>query len=845
MNHYTLRNLIVRRRRAAMTALAVLLGVSLISGTYIFTDNIHAAFRELFGDATQGTTVIVSSRQDLGATNNAPAKTHEGLVSEIASLPGVAGAEGEITNVATVVGRNGKPIENTYAPTLGMSYVPRPFGHFTFVAGGPPTGPDDVVIDEATAQSQGFHVGDTVSILTDQPLQRFRITGIARLGSASLGGATFAAFSLSTAQSLYLEEGRVDQIAVTAANGTPPGVLIDEIRPLLSPELIIRSARSQAAAQAAGIADRLGILTDGLFAFGFIAVFLGGFAIFNTFSVTIAERTGEFALLRALGATRRQILDTVLLEAAAIGLVASIVGLLGGFLAAILIRTLFEAIGLSLPSTGITFELRTAAVGLGVGLLVTIGAALAPGLRATRVAPLQAIRDVVPRPPGAQTVWLQSAAAVALFATGLLVALTGSGSASQRLTTSAIGAGVIVLSIVAVSPIAIPHMVKLAGWPFERGGRILGRLARENAARNSTRTAATASALMIGLALVLFVTVFANGLRASTTGIIHRTLLADFTIQSRDGTSPMPPATVQAVTRLPELQAVGSVSSAQGRLGRSGLVTAEGVDPTTFGQVYRFDWVNGSNAALASLLPGDVLVEQDTARSARLTVGDHVRMTTETGLQTTLTVRGIYRDQALLQGFVLPSAMFDRIFHQPRLEAVFVKLAPGSSVAGAAVTLAQSLRPFPGVVARSRSQVEAVVGSRLNSVLALFYALLALVVGMSLLGIVNTLSLSLHERTRELGMLRALGMTPEQTRTLIRDESFITASLGAVAGVVLGVLLAWLVTLALAGDGVVFALPVLQVLGLLVLGLLAGVVASVLPARRAVRLDVLQAIGQE
>jgi putative ABC transport system permease protein len=830
-----------------MTALAVLLGVSLISGTYIFTDNIHAAFRELFSDATKGSGVIISSRQDLAAQTNAPAKTHTSLITELRSLPGVGGVEGEISNVATIIGRNGKPIENSYAPTLGLSYVPPQFGHFTFVAGSPPTGPGEVAIDQGTAERQGYHVGDTVGVVTDQPLQRFRITGIASLGSASLGGATFAVFSLPTAQALYLEPGRVDQIAVTPAKGTSNDMLIAEIRPLLSPELVVRSAQAQADTEASGIADRLGILTNGLFAFGFIAVFLGAFAIFNTFSMTIAERTGEFALLRAVGATRRQVLETVLLEAAAIGGAASLVGLLGGFLAALLIRTLFGAIGLSIPSAGLTLEFRTAVVGVGVGLLVTVGAALVPALRATQVAPLQALREHEGRRRSTdrEMIWIRAAAALALFIAGLVLALSGSGSASQRLTASAIGAGLIVLAIVAVSPLVIHQLVRVVGWPLERGGRILGQLARENAARNSTRTAATASSLMIGLALVLFVTVYANGLRASTTHIIDRTLRADYTIQSSDGTSPMPPATVQAVTSLPAVQAIASVTSAEGRLGSSGMVSAEGIDPSIFGQVYKFDWVQGSDAALNSLLPGDVLVEQDTARSAHVSVGDRIRLTTETGLQETVTVRGIYRDQALLQGFVLPSSDFDRIFHQPRLQAVFVKLAPGTNVAAAGTVLAGTLKRFPGVVARSKQQVEAVVGSRVNSVLALFYALLALVVGMSLLGIVNTLRLSLHERTRELGMLRALGMTPDQMRGLIRDESFITAALGAIAGVVLGVVLAWIVTLALAGDGVVFALPVLQVLGLLALGLLAGVVASVLPARRAARLDVLDAIAHE
>ena len=829
-----------------MMALAVLLGVSMISGTYIFTDTIHSAFRELFSGATKGTAVIVSSRQNLSSPVNAPAKAHVSLIPQIRALPGVAGVEGEISNVATIIGRNGKPIQNTYAPTLGLSYVPPPFGRFAFVAGSPPTGPNQVAIDQATAQRQGFHLGDTVSIVTDEPAQRFRITGIARLGTASLGGATFAVFSLPTAQALYLETGRVDQIAVTATKGTSAATLIGEIGPALSPELVVRSTQSQVDAEAAGIADRLGILTDGLLAFGFIAVFLGGFAIFNTFSMTIAERMGEFALLRALGATRRQVLATVLLEAAAVGLGASLVGLLGGFLTATLIRALFGAIGLSLPSGGVSFQLRTAEVGVGVGLLVTIAAALVPALRATNAPPLQAVREQQGvRSPNRRTTALRAAVALGLFAAGLVLALSGSGSATQRLTRSAIGAGAIVLAIVAVSPLAIGRAVRLVGWPLERNGRILGRLARENATRNSTRTAATASSLMIGLALVLFVTVYANGLRTSTNRIIDRTLLADFILQSSDGTSPVPPATVQAIAAAPQIQGVAGLRSAQGRLGRSGLVTAQAVDPTTFGQVYRFDWVQGSDAALTGLLPGDVLVEQDTARSAHLAVGERIPMTTATGLRTTVTVRGIYRDQALLQGYVLPISMFDRIFHQPRLQAVFVRLAPGSDKAAAHQLLTQALRPFPGVVARSTQQVKSVVAGHVNSVLALFYALLALVVGMSLLGIVNTLSLSLHERTREFGMLRALGMTPEQTRVLIRDESIITAALGAIAGVVLGILLAWIVTLALAGDGVVFALPVIQVLALLVLGLVAGVVASVLPARRAVRLDVLEAIAQE
>ena len=846
MIRYTFASLLVRRRRTAVTAVAVILGVALISGTYIFTDTIHLAFRDLFGGTTKGTTVIITSRQNVSSSVNAPAKTHEQLVSLIRTLPGVSGAVGEISNVATIIGRNGKPIENTYAPTLGLSYVPPQFGRFSFVAGSPPTGPGEVVIDQSTARSQGFHVGDTINVVTAQPAQPFRITGIAQVAGATLGGATFAVFSLATAQSLYLESGRVDEIAVTAGPGTTTSQLLQEVAPLLSPELVARSAQSESSAEAAGFTDRLGILTDGLFAFGFIAAFLGGFAIFNTFSMTISERLGEFALLRSVGATASQILRSVLLEALLIGLVASALGLAGGFLAAALIRALFSALGLSIPSAGLAFRLRTAEVGAAVGVGVTLAAALIPAARAMRVAPLQALRaSLAPRAPNLAVTALRIAIALGLIAGGLVLALSGTGSASHRLTRSAAGAGVIVLGIVALGPLVIKRAALVVGWPLERRGGILGRLARENTTRNTTRTAATASALMIGLALVLFVTVYANGLRHSTNRIIDRTLRADYTLQSTDGTSPIPPATVQAITTIPQIQAVASLTTAQGRLGRSALVAAQGVDPTTFGQVYRFDWVHGSSSALSGLLPGDVLVEQDTARAARLSVGDTVTMTTETGLRSAVTVRGIYRDNALLSGFVLPISTFDRVYHQPRIQAVFIRLFSGAGKVNAGRQLTQSLRAFPGVVARSTGQVKSVVANRANSILALFYALLALVVGMTLLGIVNTLTLSLHERTPEIGVLRAMGMTPGQTRTLIRDESMITAALGSIAGVALGILLAWMVTLALAGEEIVFAVPILQVVGLLVVGLLAGVVASVLPARRAARLDVLAAIAQE
>ena len=423
--------------------------------------------------------------------------------------------------------------------------------------------------------------------------------------------------------------------------------------------------------------------------------------------------------------------------------------------------------------------------------------------------------------------------------------MTSSGTAGARVLQSAVGALLLVVAIVLVSPLAIRPLARVAALPIERGGRIIGRLARENATRNPTRTAVSASSLMIGLALVLFVTVYASALRISTSRIIRQTFLGDFTIESQDGVTPIPGASARAAAAVPGVITVSSLKAGDALLPGAGKLTAEGIDPNTIGQVYRFEWAAGSAATLAGLGPGDAIVERDTANSAQLHVGERVVLTTETGVQAPLTVRGIYSDRALLRGIAVPIVEFDQIFHQQRLQDVFVKLGPGTDRGVAAAALDRALISFPGVVARSEHQLQDEIAGRVNRILLLFYALLAISVVTALLGIINTLSLSVHERTRELGLLRAVGMTGRQARLLIRDEALITAAIGSCSGVVLGIFLAWVITRALSSEGVVFSLPWLQVVAALGVGLVVGALAAIPPARRAAKLDVLEAIAYE
>jgi putative ABC transport system permease protein len=425
------------------------------------------------------------------------------------------------------------------------------------------------------------------------------------------------------------------------------------------------------------------------------------------------------------------------------------------------------------------------------------------------------------------------------------VAFTGSGSASTRLATAVVGAMMLVLAAVLVTPPAIPYLARAFAWPLERRGRVVGRLARENATRTPGRTAITASSLMIGLALVLLVAVYIGGVQTATRQAVERTFAADFAIENEDGVSSIPAVSAQAAGAAPDVLAASGIRTASARLSGVGQVTAAGVDASSIGQVYRFDWTASPPPAIGALGPGDVLLERDTARAAGAHVGSLIRLTTPEGLRTALTVRSIYADQALLRGLALPLQSFDQLFHQSRLQEVLVKLVPGADPTAAASQLRQALGGLPGVVVRSEHQLADKASTRVNSVLVLFYALLLMSAVMALIGMLNALTLSIHERTRELGVLRALGLTRAQARGMVRDESIITATTGTLVGAVVGIALGWAMTRALASQGIVFSVPWLQVGLVVVVGLAVGVLAAMPAAARAARIDLLTALAYE
>ena len=836
MTRIALRGLLARRMRSALTALAVLLGVTMISGTFVLTDTIKTAFDDLFVAQNRGADAVVSAKKAVDSDFTRPPALRDDVLERIRALPQVESVAGQLNDIAAVVGKDGKVIQSGGAPTIAATFMPPPFTAIEIGTGRSPQSDQEIAIDADTAEEQGFAIGDRVRVAAAGPVKAYELVGLATFGTqSSLGGATVVVFDLATAQALFDKQGKVDFAFVAGREGVADADVVRAVRDVLPPTAQVRSAAAEAEALSDDIGDVLGFLTTGLLAFGFISVLVGAFLIFNTFSITVAQRTRELALLRMLGASRRQVMASVMGEALVLGLLGAVLGLVAGLGFAKGINALFTAVGVDLPTTDAVVKARTVVVCLATGVLVTLAGALGPALRATRVAPIEALREGAAPPRRTFGSRIAPYLAGLLIVAGAALVITATGD----IAGAAGGAVALVAGIALISPALVPLAARVVAAPLSRAPKLIGGLARENAIRNPGRTAVTAAALMVGLALVVFVTVFANGIRERATEILEQTFAGDLVVQHQDGFSTIPAQAADAIAGVQGVAAVSPMKAAEAELsGLRGDTFGYGVDFATLPAVYRFEWVEGDDGVLAGLGAGDVLVEEDPAERAKLVVGDRVRIR---GVrEAELTVRGIYRDDGILTGFALPLTGFDALFEEPRIVAALVDTDRdvGSEVNAA-------LKPFPEARALDREEQEEEIGSQITQILGLFYALLAMSVLISAVGIVNTLTLSIHERTRELGLLRAVGMSRRDVRRLIRYESVITAAFGAVLGLVLGLFLAWVVTRALESEGIGFAVPAAQIAALLGFALLVGVGAAILPARRAARLDVLKAISYE
>ena len=859
MIRVALRGLLGRKLRATLTALAIILGVAMMSGTYVLTDTIDKAFSTIFDESYAGTDVVVSGKgADIsfqGLEAEAP-PVDQALVDEVRGLSDVEAAAGGVADETNtkIIGSDGKAINTQGAPSLGFGIETGPevdrFNPLNLVEGTWGTGDGQVVIDAGTADREGYEVGDTIQIATIQPKQDFEVTGIAKFGDVdSLGTATFAVFDLATAQRLLDREGQVDSISVAGVEGTTPQQLIDEIQPILPADAQVRSAQAEAEDDKEDVSEFTSFIRYFLLAFAGIALFVGAFVIFNTLSITVAQRTREFATMRTVGASRRQILWSVIVEALTIGIVASIIGLFVGFGLAVGLNELFKALDLELPTANMVFATRTIVVSLLVGTIIALVAGLFPAIRATRVPPIAAVREGFTLPPGR---FHRFTPYIALAVLGLALLLLGYSMFRDDLDTAtrllSIAGGVLLLftGVAMISSQLVRPLAYVVGWPARKLGGSAGKLASGNSARNPGRTAATAAALMIGIALVTFVAVLANGMKASNREAIEEQVSADYVITAQDGFTPFVAAAGDAARDSDDAEVVSNVRSDLGKVGDASTYVT-GIDPMTILETYTFDWKEGDDNLVRNLGPNDAIVDAKFAEDHDIAVGDTITILTPSGQSVDRRVRGLYEPPPfypLLGGVSVTIQTFDSYYERPRNQFTFVNVA-GDPNDGTTQSLEAAVATFPDAKVQTREAWIDQQDEDFNQFLTMLYVLLALSVIVSIFGMVNTLVLSVFERTRELGMLRAVGMTRRQARSMVRHESVITALIGAALGLPLGIFLAALVTRALQEFDVRFSIPWGQLVFFAVIAVIVGIVAAIMPARRAAKLNVLRALQYE
>ncbi|HEY1564666.1 MAG TPA: FtsX-like permease family protein [Gaiellaceae bacterium] len=851
MIRIALRGMARRKLRTALTAVAIVLGVALITGTYVLTDSIKGAFGGIFTSVYRGTDATVTGKSafDLSGSGTTTAPPFDqSLLPLIRGLPDVADAVGGVGGNAHLV-LHGKVVHFGGAPNLGFSVDPtRPeLNTLTLVDGSWPK-QNQLVIDQATAHKKDLQVGQTIGVQANGPTLRMTISGLVHFGgAASLGGATLSGFNLPTAQRLFQRVGKLDQIRAKAKPGVTPAKLAAEIRNVLPRGTQVRTGQAQAKEDAKDTESFLNFLQDFLLAFGGIALFVGSFVIANSLSITIAQRTRELATLRTLGASRRQVRRSIVIEAFAMGALASVVGIGVGLGLGVGLFKLFDAVGFTLPNNGLVLHQRTVVVALIVGIVVTVLASLRPAVRATRVPPIAAVREGSQLPPGRFARWrpLGSALLTALGFGLLIYGLFAHGLGTKGVLLSmGVGTLLIFLGIALLSARFARPLAWALGGPASRFGGVAGALARDNARRNPQRTASTASALMIGLALVTLVAVIAAGITKSFRGAVNDLWISGYAITAQNNFDPIPIAAGSAAARTPGVQAIANVRGGDALIFGS-VHQATGVNPGG-SQIFRMNWLHGgSNAVIAHLGSHGAFVDNGFAKSHDLTIGSPVRFTAPTGQTVDLHVVGIFKPPTGGSPFgpvTISDSAWDKLYEAPQNLFSFVRMRTGETDANKAA-LARQLKGFPNAKVQTKKQFIDNQISGLNAILNVLFVLLALSVVVSLFGIVNTLVLTVFERTREIGMLRAVGMTRRQVRRMIRAESVITALMGGVIGILLGLVLGGL--LAARVDFIVFALPWGQVIIFAVAAIVVGLLAAIFPARRAAKLNVLEALQYE
>ncbi|MDX6206844.1 MAG: putative transport system permease protein [Frankiales bacterium] len=831
-----MRSLLARKLRLVLSAMAVVLGVSFVAGSLTLTDTLGRVFDNLFTTVNAKTDVVVRGQVAIAGETGLAAQRQPvsaALLPTVRGVPGVLAVAADTSGYAQVVLRSGKAYSTGGAPSMGRTYDGNPLtSPYTLRSGAAPSGPDQVALDAGTAKAAHLRAGEQISVILVGGVRRFTLSGTFGFGTSdSLGGASIVGFDSAVAGQFLGRPGEYEQLRVAAVPGVPTSQLRDRVAAALPPGTEAVTGKQSAAESADAIKSALGFFNTLLLVFAGVALFVGGFLIFNTFTMLVAQRQRELALLRALGASRRQVTSSVLTEALVVGVCASALGLGLGMLVALGLKALVSALGGTLPAGPLVVTGRTIAASFLVGIIVTAVAALLPARRASAVPPIAAMREAAQPESNLRR---STATGVCLLIPGVAMVVVG---LQGRLATLGLGCLIAFLGIAALSPVLSRPIALTIGAPMAR--KIPGRLGRLNAMRNPRRTASTAAALMIGLALVSAVSVLGASAKASVSVLVQNAVGSDLVAEQTSGAEGLPPEVAQRIARLPE---VGRVDHLRGdRANVDGRVTAvTAVPATAVGRSVLLEQVSGD---VTSLAPGRVLVAQDQAKMHHLTAGARVTVILPRGGARQLTVAGIYKTNQLAGPYLLDSSAAQ--FFETTLDgAVLISGRQGVAAATLRTAVDRATADMPTVVVFDRKEVAANATRQIDTVIAFINVLLLLSIGIAVLGIVNTLALSIIERTRELGLLRAIGLGRMQTRRMISVEAVIVSLFGALLGIAVGTALGIALQNALNGQGITeLAVPYPRLAIFVLAAGVAGMLAAVMPARRAARLDVLRAIA--
>ena len=837
----TLKSLAAHRVRLALTAIAIVLGVSFMAGTFVLTDTVKHTFDQLFAQTAVGRDIVVRGVAPYGTSDRdfsggERPLTPASLLPKVKAVPGVNDAVGTVMGQITLVKPNGKALDKR-APVFGTNFTDSSLSVFHISSGRGPRSAHEIAIDSGTATDQHFQIGQTIKIVTAAGPGDYTLVGLTKFGNnASLAGATVVSFETATAEAAVGHPGYFDQIDVKDASGTALDAGLSAVGTVLPHGFEAVPATVAAQQQAKSVEKFIGYFHTFLLVFAIIALFVGAFLIANTFSILIGQRTRELALFRAVGATRRQVVGSLLGEALATGVVGSIVGLILGVPLALGLYSLLKAAGLGVPSTSVQLLPRTAYVSLAAGILVTVVSAVAPAVRGSRVPPVAAMRDDVTIAEAS----LRRRAIVGGILGGLGVLTLALGLfASAGIALVGVGAALTFTGMAVLAPFVAGRLAHAIGRPMPALAGVTGHLGKENAARNPRRTAGTASALMVGLGLVSALATLGASMMASFNHEMTRDITADYVISS-SAFRGFSPSVQDDVKKAPGVVAWSPYTEIDFHT-NGARHTASGIDPVAGPQVLNIQMKSGS---VASLARGEMLVDDSSATKDHLHIGDVMQVGFAAAGVKPIKIGGTFKGNPFLDSYVLPYSVVASAQAQTVDELELIKTAGRTT--SIQNGLANSFKDHPEVSVKTGSQFQKDQGKKFQTFLLVAYALLAFSIVIAAFSVVNTMALSVIERTKEIGLLRAIGMGRKQVRSMIRSEAVIVALLGAVLGMVLGVVLGGAIVVAIGQSGFVsthIVIPLPTLIIVLVLAAVIGVLAAVFPSRRAAKLDVLQAIA--